>query len=237
LTECHDASVRVFTEESSNIKSIIEKNFVNIYHIGSTAVPNLIAKPQIDIALEVYDLEKSLILGENKYIYKGELNIPFRYFFGKAEGEKKVNLHVFEKGNPEIKGFLMFRDYMKKHREAVLEYSELKQKIALMENISIKKSYGLQSYTLMKNDFIRKILKEAGFKGLCVRYPAHYSELEYIGEIDHRYIYVVFYEGPDIVGYSKVCKKSRKVQQFEIENNQFFEYFLKKVKKIAERVS
>jgi hypothetical protein len=104
-----------------------------------------------------------------------------------------------------------------------------------MEDASTKKSYDLPTYTLMKNDFIRRILREAGVKEPCVRYAVHYNELEYIGEMDRESVYVVFYEGPDIVGYSKICQRSRKVEQFKVENTHFAEYFERKVKKITEK--
>ncbi|MDR2074880.1 MAG: GrpB family protein [Holosporales bacterium] len=235
LSECYDIAVKIFKKEASDIRSLLDENFVAIHHIGSTAIPNLIAKPQIDIALEVYNLDKSLILKENGFVYKGELNIPFRYFFGKNEGEMKTNLHILEKGNPEIKGFLMFRDYMIEHTEVVLEYSELKRKISIMKDASEKKSYGLPTYTLMKNDFIRKILRKAGFKEPCIRYPVHYSEIEYIGQMDPDFTYVIFYKGPDIVGFSSFCEKSGAIEQFNVEQKTLCDYFLDKVKIIANR--
>jgi GrpB-like predicted nucleotidyltransferase (UPF0157 family) len=235
LSECYDTAIKIFKKEDSNIRSLLGKNFVNIHHIGSTAIPNLIAKPQIDIVLEVCDLDKSLILLEREYVYRGELNIPFRHFFGKNEGEMKINLHVCEKGNPEIKGFLMFRDYMIAHKDAISAYADLKKKISLMREASTKRSYGLPTYTLMKNDFIRKILREAGFKEPCIRYPIHYNEVEYIGQMDSHLRYVVFYEGPDVIGFSSICEKSGEIEQFSLEQEIYHDYFLNKTKIIANR--
>jgi GrpB-like predicted nucleotidyltransferase (UPF0157 family) len=235
LSECHDTAVEIFANEASNIRSIVGENFVDIHHIGSTAVPGLLSKPRVDIALEVNNLDESLALKEKGYVFKGELNIPFRYFFGKNNKENGINLHVCEKGNPEIKGFLTFRNYMREHPKAVAEYAALKQKIAATKEASVKKSYGLPKYTLMKNEFIREILRKAGFKEPCVRYPVHYNEIEYIGEVDPYLAHVVFYEGPDLIGSANICEKSREIERFRIEKEQFHEYFWDKVKKIAKR--
>jgi hypothetical protein len=129
----------------------------------------------------------------------------------------------------------MFRDYMRNHPEAVSEYSALKQKIAFAKDVEIKNEYGLPKYTLLKDDFIRKILRKAGFKEPCVRYPVHYNELEYIGEMNPDFLYVVFYEGPDIVGFSSICEKSKKIEQFNVKQRRYYDYFMEKVKRIIEK--
>ena len=41
---------KLFTLESTKIKNILGANCIEVHHIGSSAIPNLIAKPKIDIA-------------------------------------------------------------------------------------------------------------------------------------------------------------------------------------------
>lgn len=48
-----------YEKESEKIKAILGENCVAIYHIGSTAVPGLAAKPIIDIMPVVRSLEKT----------------------------------------------------------------------------------------------------------------------------------------------------------------------------------
>jgi GrpB-like predicted nucleotidyltransferase (UPF0157 family) len=44
--------IRLFHEEESNIRNVLGKqNIIRIEHIGSTSIPNLRAKPTIDILL------------------------------------------------------------------------------------------------------------------------------------------------------------------------------------------
>lgn len=45
----------IYGIEAQNIKTAVGKNFINIYHIGSTSIPGLCAKPIMDILLVVKD--------------------------------------------------------------------------------------------------------------------------------------------------------------------------------------
>lgn len=47
----------MYEKEKELIIPILKDNLVNIYHIGSTAVPNLKSKPIIDIMISVINLD------------------------------------------------------------------------------------------------------------------------------------------------------------------------------------
>lgn len=117
------------------------------------------------------------------YRYKGEYNIPMRKLYSKKL-DYKVNLHVYEHGNPEIELNLTFRDYLIKNKEAREEYAALKKMILKKDN-SHKKlvATGVTTYNLGKNDFIQRILKKAGFDGLCTRLCTQDIEWKFYYEI------------------------------------------------------
>ncbi len=48
----------LFNEESARIKNILQENAINIFHIDSTAVEGLAAKPIIDLLPVVKDIDK-----------------------------------------------------------------------------------------------------------------------------------------------------------------------------------
>ncbi|MDR1488668.1 MAG: GrpB family protein [Holosporales bacterium] len=229
--DLYDIAIGIFETESVLISNIIGENFASIHHIGSTAVRGLVAKPQIDIALEIENLNKSLILKNHGYIYKGEFNIPFRYFFsGDSKKNIKINLHVVERNSPELEGFIVFRDYMRDNPKACVEYSALKLQNSKFLESDKKNEYGLGKYTLMKDGFIRKILKKAGFEGLCIRFAAHYKELEYVGEMFPDTKYFVFYKGPDLVGHCAVSESDNRVISFNASDKNYAKYFMEKVR-------
>jgi GrpB-like predicted nucleotidyltransferase (UPF0157 family) len=150
-----------FTTESQHIAMALGDNLVNIYHIGSTSIPTIYAKPIIDILIAVKDLAKvdNLIISIEAlgYIGMGEFGITGRRFFKKdnAAGMRTHHIHTFETGSPQIDRHLAFRDYLISHPETALEYSKLKQQLAQ------KYPTDIQSYMDGKAEFISEIDKKA----------------------------------------------------------------------------
>ena len=55
----HDPKWReVFEVESQRVTDALGENVVAIHHIGSTAIPDIYAKPIIDLLIEVKDIVK-----------------------------------------------------------------------------------------------------------------------------------------------------------------------------------
>ena len=217
---------KLYKIEGNAIKQNQGTNFVDIFHIGSTAISDIYAKPKIDMALIVKDLEQSKKLEALNYQYKGCLNIPFRYFYSKKTDKLCAHLHVLLPGDPELDGFLLFRDYLNTHEDVRKEYSELKLKIQkLLE--TAENEHFLNEYTLAKNDFITSVLRKAGFKGYCMRLVSHYTEQNYEQSVFPQFnkddIRVIFYKGADIIGYANADIKSKQINFFEVSENA--EYF------------
>ncbi|MCP4179768.1 MAG: GrpB family protein [bacterium] len=143
----------LYLKEQAIIKQILSKEIINIYHIGSTAVPNLIAKPVIDILLEVknvefldkYNNDMELI----SYMPKGEFGIPNRRFYMKGITERTHHIHAFNKNSFEAKRHIAFRDYLIANNNIACEYGELKKQNALLCNNDI------EMYCSLKNDFVK----------------------------------------------------------------------------------
>lgn len=140
-------------EESRQILECISIPVIGIYHIGSTSVPGIKAKPILDFVLEVEDMEafikESGNLEQLRYVSKGEYGIPGRQFFTKDTlGERTHHLHVFQQGHQDIERHLVFRDFLRSNPEAAKEYESLKEKLAKRFP---KKS---DMYTEAKSDFI-----------------------------------------------------------------------------------
>jgi GrpB-like predicted nucleotidyltransferase (UPF0157 family) len=149
-----------FKEEAKKIKEIFEEIFVNIYHIGSTAIPIIKAKPIIDIMVEVEDINKVDIYNKKMeklgYEALGEYGIPKRRFFQKGGNKRTHHVHIFETGSPQIKRHIDFRDSLISHPKVAGEYSSLKEKLAK------KYRYDIDKYQEGKESFIKKIDKLLG---------------------------------------------------------------------------
>jgi len=132
-------------------------------HIGSTAVPGLLAKPVIDIMGGVASLDASrdAVAGAGKagYIY-----YPYRadqmHWFCKPSAELRTHhLHLVPVGSPLWVERLAFRDYLRHTPAAACEYAELKQRL------SKEFQFDREAYTDAKAPFVRHVV-ELALKGV-----------------------------------------------------------------------
>lgn len=169
---------QIYAAEALRIQHTLGNNFCEIHHIGSTAIPGLSAKDHIDILCIVNNLSDSLCLNQLGYEFKGELNIPLRYYFSKSTKDLKVNLHAVNPGHGFIELNLCFRDYLRKNEAPRLAYENLKLQL-LQDPASFERSNGgFANYTLQKDTFIKSILKKANFEGIVINFCTHYREWE-----------------------------------------------------------
>lgn len=120
---------------AAEITAVFQPILVDSYHIGSTAIPNIKAKPIVDILLAVTEitavntlLQPMAALG---YISKGENGIPGRHYFRKGSDEHHTHhVHVYAHTHPDIARHLNFRDYLCAHPEEAAAYSQLKEQLA-----------------------------------------------------------------------------------------------------------
>lgn len=149
-----------YIKEEQAVKNIVQDELVNIFHIGSTSVPKLKAKPIIDILLvvkEINRLDQYAAAFENLgYEVMGEFGIVGRRYFRKGGDNRTHQIHVFQyDAIYEIERHLTFRDYLRAHPEICAEYGELKSELAAAHPEDI------DSYGDGKEDFIRKVEREA----------------------------------------------------------------------------
>jgi GrpB-like predicted nucleotidyltransferase (UPF0157 family) len=127
---------RMFRQERSRLGKGLNEEAVQIYHIGSTAVPGIKAKPIIDILIVVRNISNRTRLEQAMtdlgYTAKGEAGIPGRLFFIKGSEESRSHhVHIFQEGHPEIQRHLDFVAYLAINPEEAQRYSELKEALAL----------------------------------------------------------------------------------------------------------
>lgn len=153
----------LFQEESQKIKEVLGEEVVNVYHIGSTSIPNMHAKPVIDLMVEVVSIDKideyNEAMEQLGYEARGENGIPKRRFFSKGGNNRTHHVHIFEEGNPEIARHIAFRDYMIAHPEEAQIYSQLKKSLAKQY------PYNIEQYIEGKDSYIKSIDEKAALKG------------------------------------------------------------------------
>lgn len=205
----------LFEMEALHLKNVL--NCLEIHHIGSTAIPNLAAKPILDM-IPVVDslLEVDFKASEMErlgYKVMGEHGIAFRRFFQKKGLKASYNIHVYEKGHPEIDRHLKFRDWMRENENDRKAYEELKI------NLAVKYPTDLFKYCLGKDDFVLEIDKKTGYSGWKIvkalthrewaslnafRSSFYKSDPDpFLWTFIHRdHIHFIFYKDLEIIGYA-----------------------------------
>lgn len=134
----------------------------SFYHIGSTSISTICAKPILDLLILVPSLaeidqykESFEALG---YEYKSEYGIPGRRYcvlYNEEKTKSYVHIHAFQVGHIEADRHLLFRDYLRAAPEVAKLYQKLK--LNLLSDVNVKRSV----YTEAKAVFIKKVLFEA----------------------------------------------------------------------------
>ena len=134
---------------------------LRIYHIGSTAVAGLAAKPVIDIQISVADFEPldayRLPLERLGYLFRADNAERTKRYFREAPGQRRVHIHVRRAGSFSEQFALLFRDYMRTHPDVAFQYAQLK--IGLAQQYARVEDRHL--YTEAKSPFIWKVMAQA----------------------------------------------------------------------------
>jgi GrpB-like predicted nucleotidyltransferase (UPF0157 family) len=160
LEEYTDEWSRSFVEERDRMAAALGRIILAIEHVGSTAVPGLCAKPVVDIAIGVADLEigRQCIppLTQLGYEHRGDAGIAGRHFFAKGPPENRTHYVHVEPLNGELwRNHILFRDYLRVHSEAALSYGQLKRMLAAQNKND------RDAYAAGKNPFIENVIAQA----------------------------------------------------------------------------
>ena len=142
-----------YLEEITLLKKILPAN-VEYYHIGSTAINDIWAKPIIDILLVVKSVRQlkdtANALQKNGYIVMSANDKRISLNKGYTENgfaERVFHLHIrLENDKDEI----YFRDYLNTHADIAKKYEELKLQLWK------KYEHNRDAYTNAKTEFVKK---------------------------------------------------------------------------------
>jgi len=147
-----------YEKEKQLLVTALSDNIQAIEHIGSTAVPELSAKPIIDILIGVSSFEKLPVfidlLQKLGYEYMPDRMFNDRKFFPKGSQECRthhISVVTFKDREQWIKP-LAFRDYLRTHERERNEYGQLKAELAK------KYADDRYTYTKQKEEFIQSII-------------------------------------------------------------------------------
>jgi GrpB-like predicted nucleotidyltransferase (UPF0157 family) len=130
-----------------------------IEHVGSTAVPDLAAKPIIDI--DVLLASETMLpaaigsLANLGYVHRGNQGIPEREAFCAPANDPPHHLYVCPPSSAEFRRHVAFRDYLRAHPKEAKIYGDLK--IALAERFREDRP----AYNTAKGEFVAELTSRA----------------------------------------------------------------------------
>ncbi len=153
----------MFQNEKIKIKKVLSSFNFDIEHIGSTAVPELAAKPIIDIAIgipndnDIHEIIAKLVtIG---WIDRGgDFKKPIGHLLVKesAPNIRTYHIHIVDKSSIYWKNFIRFRNILCSEPNIRIEYAKTKKK--LMK----KYTNNRKAYRHAKGKYISGLFKRIG---------------------------------------------------------------------------
>jgi GrpB-like predicted nucleotidyltransferase (UPF0157 family) len=135
-----------------------------IQHVGSTAVPDLAAKPIIDISAPVRSLleaHRSIpVLEDAGWMYwPSDPNSSWRLWFLRPRPKTRTHhLYLIQHDDPHLRELIAFRDQLRSDEPARKQYAELKRQLAQEYRTD------RDAYTAAKTSFVAKLLQHTGIE-------------------------------------------------------------------------
>ena len=124
----------LFARLGGDLRAALGSVAMRIDHIGSTAVPGLVAKPVIDIQISVTAFEPLAVyrlpLERLGYVFRADNTERTKRYFREAPGARRTHIHVRQVGSFSEQFALLFRDFLRTHPEVAAQYGELKTTLA-----------------------------------------------------------------------------------------------------------
>jgi len=123
-----------YAAEAARIGAALGAHALELHHVGSTAVPGLIAKPVIAIVLVVADPadEAFYVPALEAAGYAPRIREPdwYEHRMLRPVDAADVNLHVFGPACPEVERMLRFRDLLRARPDERELYAQTKRQLA-----------------------------------------------------------------------------------------------------------
>ncbi|HYW25546.1 MAG TPA: GrpB family protein [Terriglobales bacterium] len=136
IREYDPAWPSLYEREAARVRTVLGALVVRIEHVGSTSVPDLPAKPIVDVGLEVPDsaAEETYVPAMEEAGYVLRIREPEWFEHRLFKGpDTSVNLHVFSAGCEELDRMILFRDRLRANAADRERYAALKRELASHE--------------------------------------------------------------------------------------------------------
>ncbi|MFP5068449.1 GrpB family protein [Pseudonocardia nantongensis] len=158
LTEADPAWPDAYAEVAARLREVLGRRAHRVEHIGSTAVPGLVAKPVIDVVVGLDDPDDEPAYLPDLTADGWDLRVrePGHRCLRGAVCDLAVNLHCYADDSRETVRYLALRDRLRAHPDERARYAAHKRSLAGREWAD------MNLYADAKGPVIEEILARAG---------------------------------------------------------------------------
>lgn len=154
-----------YEAERKRVREASGDRLLSVFHVGSTAIPDLPGKPALDV-IAVYEDEGSLsaaaeaLTDGGAYERERDSTVLVRW-----DDEYVVFVKMHTRDDEKVRNQLAFRECLRENPDARREYERVKREAAA------EHPEDLEAYTKAKSDVVSSILERARDEGYYERLP------------------------------------------------------------------
>lgn len=143
----------------------IGEGILGVFHVGSTAIPEVPGKPALDV-IAVFEDDTAMeataqtLIEDHGFERPPEGTIAIRW-----DDEFAVFLKLHTPDDEKVRAQIAFKEYLRDHPEYRAEYADLKEAAAA------EHPENLEAYTKAKGDFVRRVIEDAKADGYYEELP------------------------------------------------------------------
>ncbi|KAF0863857.1 GrpB family protein [Pseudomonas sp. LD120] len=148
-----------FRAEKARIAKGFGSELMDVQHVGSTAVPGLAAKPEIDLLVVVAqnrdEEARTAFMAGLGYVRGSDLGLGHHFYRRDVDGVRTHKVHVCVSGHEQIERMLNFRDLLRQDSDLRQQYQNLKLEL------EARNREGVGEYLAQKAPFIDALMRRA----------------------------------------------------------------------------
>lgn len=152
----------LFLAAKEQIAKAFGSELIAIHHVGSTAVPGLAAKPEIDMLVEVSthrnEPSRESVMSGLGYVRGSDLSAGHHFYRRDVDGVRTHKIHVCISGHSQIERMLRFRDILRGDPIIRKRYQDLKLEL------EAGNTGGIGEYLARKAPFIEEVMESSPLK-------------------------------------------------------------------------
>ena len=128
-----DAWESAYRDTENELRAILGGNIIEVRHVGSTSIKGIAAKPILDVAVVIKDVDAlKADMEATDYEYRGECGVAGRHLLvRRINGDISTHhIHCYLENNNDYISVVLFCKYLSEHPEYAKQYNDLKIELA-----------------------------------------------------------------------------------------------------------